>query len=106
MPAVRSLSVEVVHGTAQKQVLLKITVPVGSTIQDAIELSAIKEMFPHEDLGALSIGVWGKPADSDRQLVDGDRIEFYRPLEMDPRDARRQLAAAGKSMGTGDVDRS
>ena len=105
MPAVRSLSVEVVHGTAQKQVLLKISVPPGSTIREAIAFSAIEEMFPHEDFGALSIGIWGKPVNRDRQLVDGDRIEFYRPLEMDPRDARRELAAAGKSMGTADVDR-
>ena len=99
------LSVELVFGTAREQVLLKVVVAEGSTIGDAIGASHIQGLFPDDDLTSLSVGIWGKPADRNRRVRDGDRIELYRPLQMDPRDARRKLAAVGKSMGPTDSGR-
>ena len=41
------------------------------------------------DLDRLQAGVWGRPVDRSHVLIDGDRVELYRPLAMDPREARR-----------------
>jgi putative ubiquitin-RnfH superfamily antitoxin RatB of RatAB toxin-antitoxin module len=63
-------------------------------------------MFADADFLTLTAGVWGKPSDRSHRLVAGDRIELYRPLQIEPRDARRELAAAGMSMGTKNPVRS
>ncbi|MDH3334917.1 MAG: RnfH family protein [Gammaproteobacteria bacterium] len=43
-------------------------------------------------MDALQTGLWGQPVDRDRLVKDGDRVELFRPLEMDPREARRLKA--------------
>ena len=95
------VEIELVYGTAQSQALLRISVPKDSTVLEAIEYSGLAEMFPDADFRKLPVGIWGRVVDRKRPVADGDRIELYRPLRMDPRDARRQLAAEGKSMGIG-----
>lgn len=96
-----------VYALAERQALVAITVPSGATVGEAVELSGIAKQFPEQDLSACTRGIWGRLAASDQLLQDGDRIELYRPLDIDPREARRQLAAEGKSMGhsDGDTDR-
>jgi uncharacterized protein len=74
-------------------------VPAGTTAIEAVRLSGIEEQFPEIDLGKHRLGVFGKLCKPDRVLNAGDRVEIYRPLLVDPRAARRELAAAGKSMG-------
>jgi putative ubiquitin-RnfH superfamily antitoxin RatB of RatAB toxin-antitoxin module len=49
----------------------------------------LSEAFPREDLAALQAGVWGKPVARDHRVREGDRVELYRPLEIDPKEARR-----------------
>jgi putative ubiquitin-RnfH superfamily antitoxin RatB of RatAB toxin-antitoxin module len=44
------------------------------------------------DAGALDAGIWSRPAPRDRVLRDGDRVELYRPLRIDPKEARRRRA--------------
>ncbi len=95
-----NIQVEIVFATTDEQLLCVLTVPADATITDVIEISALAEHFPEHDLGAMRVGVWGHPADRRRTVRDGDRIEIYRPLEIDPREARRQLAAAGRTMGS------
>ena len=94
------IKVEIVFATADKQVLCELTVPPDATIADVIEMSAVAERFPEHDLDAMQVGVWSHPADRRQAVCNGDRVELYRPLEMDPREARRQLAAAGQTMGS------
>ena len=95
-----NIQVEIVFATADEQRLSVLTVPADATIADVIAMSALAEHFPEHDLGAMRVGVWGHPADRSQAVSDGDRIEIYRPLEIDPRVARRQLAAAGRTMGS------
>jgi len=83
------MRVEVVFALADRQELLVVELPDGSTIAAAIERSGLARWFADVDFDALQAGVWGKPAGRDRIVKDGDRVEIYRPLEMDPRDARR-----------------
>lgn len=83
------MQVEVVFALADRQELLVVELAEGATITDAIAKSGIARRFPEIDLQALQAGVWGKPAPRSQVISDGDRVELYRPLEMDPRDARR-----------------
>ena len=92
------MDVEVVFAVPEKQHLVQVRLSDGATVLDAIEASAIEAAFPDYALAECAVGVWGRLADRDRVLVNGDRVELYRPLQMDPREARRRLAAAGKTM--------
>ena len=65
---------------------------VGRTVADAIERSDIADAFPGVNLDGLQAGIWGSPAERNRLLREGDRVELYRPLAMDPREARRLKA--------------
>ena len=94
------LQVEVVFATPEQQLLISLALPKGSTVDDAIRTSRISEHFPSQDLAGLETGIWGRVVAREQLLEDGDRIEIYRPLEMDPREARRQLAAAGRAMAS------
>jgi putative ubiquitin-RnfH superfamily antitoxin RatB of RatAB toxin-antitoxin module len=91
------VEVEVVYAGVDSQRLLPVSVPPGSTVADAIDISGIRKYFPAEDLGRLAVGIWGREVRRDRIVADGDRVEIYRPLEIDPREARRRRAAAGQT---------
>jgi hypothetical protein len=93
------LCVEVVFALPDRQELVSLQLPNGATVEDAIERSALQSVFPEWNLGECEVGVWGQPAERSRLLEQGDRVEIYRPLRIDPRQARRALAAQGKSMG-------
>lgn len=86
------MQVEIVFALPERQVLLTVTVSDGATVADVISASGIARQFPNHDLTAYQVGVWGQPVDRDRLVGDGDRIEVLRPLEMDPREARRLKA--------------
>ncbi|MEE8343803.1 MAG: RnfH family protein [Woeseiaceae bacterium] len=93
------LAIEVVFALPARQELISLTVDPGTTVAMAIRQCAIGDLFPEEDLENCQAGIWGKPVGRDHPLQDGDRLELYRPLSMDPREARRKLAADGRSMG-------
>jgi uncharacterized protein len=96
------LAIEVVHALPGQQELIALTVAPGTTVGEAIRQSAIGDRFLGEDLEKCQAGIWGKPVQRDHLVQHGDRIELYRPLRMDPREARRKLAAVGGSMGQAD----
>jgi putative ubiquitin-RnfH superfamily antitoxin RatB of RatAB toxin-antitoxin module len=87
--------VEVVHATPQRQVLLAVTLPAGSTVAQAIEQSGIRAHFPALAVDPDAVGIFGRKVPLDQVLQQGDRVEIYRPLQADPRESRRQRAAAG-----------
>lgn len=94
-----TIEVEVVYALAERQALVALAVPAGATAGDAVEKSGIAEKFPAQDLSACQLGIWGRVVNRDQVLAAGDRVEIYRPLAIDPREARRKLAAEGRSMG-------
>ncbi len=99
MAGQKTIEVEVVFALAERQELVALVIASGATVGEAIDQSGIAKRFPEQDLSACALGIWGRLADSDHVLQGGDRVEIYRPLLIDPREARRQLAAEGKSMG-------
>jgi putative ubiquitin-RnfH superfamily antitoxin RatB of RatAB toxin-antitoxin module len=87
--------VEVVFAMPEKQVMVELEATAGLTVGRAIELSAIARRFPGVDLDALEVGIWGRVVSREQPVGAGDRVEIYRPLVMDPREARRRRAGQG-----------
>ncbi len=98
------IEVEVVFALPEKQRLVTVEVAEGSTIADVIAASGLQSRFRDADLEACTTGLWGKVVPRETVISNGDRVEIYRPLAMDPREARRQLAEAGRTMGQTDGD--
>lgn len=82
--------VGVAYADKFKQTWLKLDVPDGSTLREAIERSGLLERFPEIDLGVNKVGVFGKLSRLDTRLSDGDRVEIYRPITVDPETVERR----------------
>lgn len=95
------IQVEIVYATAQRQKVVSMHVPEGTTLKEAIERSGLLTEFPEIDLEKNKVGIWNKLAKADAVLRDKDRVEIYRPLIADPKEVRRQRAAEGKVMKKG-----
>jgi len=90
-----SIRVEVAYADAALQLLRVVELPKGSTAGQAIEASKILDAVP-SDFRVAKIGVFGRIAAAETVLQDGDRVELYRPLTLDPKEARRRRAGARK----------
>lgn len=99
-----NINIEVVYALANEQTLLKKAVPVGTTVQAAIEASGLLDKYPNLDLAAHKLGIFGKLTKADAVLRDKDRVEIYRPLIADPKEVRRKRAEEGKVMKKGGGD--
>lgn len=89
------LRVEVAYATPERQLLVSLRVAPGCTVAKAIEASGIREQFPGLEAQAGAVGIFSRKVALEERLRDGDRVEIYRPLLADPKEARRQRAAAG-----------
>ncbi|MEL7312262.1 MAG: RnfH family protein [Pseudomonadota bacterium] len=93
-----TLSVQVALALPERQWVKTLSVSPGTTLQDAIDQSGLDKECPDLDLAILGVGVWGEVESRSQLVKAGDRIELYRPLALDPREARRELAAVGQTM--------
>lgn len=87
------IPVEVAYALPHQQAVLKLDVPQGTQLGQAVERSGILRRFPEIDLAQCRVGIYGKLSSLDAVLRPGDRIEIYRPLQADPKEVRRQRAA-------------
>ncbi len=62
----------------------------GATVADALRASGLQARHPDLELATMPIGIWGVPCHRDAALRDRDRVEVYRPLKVDPKEARRR----------------
>ena len=92
------ISVSVVYAERDRQTVVELTVPRGTTAAEAIERSGIRARHPGIAAGA-PIGVYGRVVAPGAVLEDGDRVEIYRRLTADPKEERRRLAREGRTMG-------
>lgn len=91
------MKVSVTYAEPDHQEWIEFEAPEGTTAQEAIRMSGIQERFPHADLESKKIGIFGKPVKSGQELREGDRVEIYRPLQVDPKKARtRQSKKKGE----------
>ena len=93
------LAVEVAYATPQRQMLVKLHVPAGTTVEQAIEASGLREHFPAIEQRPI-VGIFSRKAGLQDHLKAGDRVEIYRPLLADPKEARREKASIEKKDGT------
>jgi uncharacterized protein len=106
MESAKSIPVEVAYALPDEQVILKVELAQGSTIEDAINASGILKRYHDIDLTENKVGVFGKLKKLHVALRAGDRVEIYRKLIADPKQVRKQRAAEGKRMkkGGGDIE--
>jgi putative ubiquitin-RnfH superfamily antitoxin RatB of RatAB toxin-antitoxin module len=83
------MQVEVVYALPHVQILQKLDVPTGCTVEQAIRLCGILQQFPEIDLAKNKLGIFGKITQPQAVLQPHDRVEIYRPLIIDPKEARR-----------------
>ncbi len=84
-----ALRIEVVYCPAPGQVdQVSLLLPPGSTLRDALDASGLRQRHAFGD-GELRLGVWSRTQPPETRLRDRDRVEVYRPLKVDPKEARR-----------------
>ena len=90
-----NIVVEVAYALADKQKLLRLSLPCGTTVRQAAVQSGMQVHFPGLDLQNSPLGIFGKAVSKpdERVLEDGERVEIYRPLLADPKEVRKQRAA-------------
>ena len=99
-----TIKVELIYALPHEQTLLKFTVPAGTKVADAVQLSGILKKYPEIDPAKNRMGIFGKLTKPDAELRELDRIEIYRPLLADPKEVRRKRAEEGKAMKKGGGD--
>ena len=82
------IHIEVAYALPEVQYLFAETVEQGTSVSDALQQSKLLQELP--GLVTDKVGIFGKIVTPDTILREGDRIEVYRPLKVDPRDRRRQ----------------
>ena len=87
-----SMQVQVCHALPDSSFLRTLTVPAGTTIGQAVALSGLLQEMPGIDLAVNMVGIYGKKKSRDTVLREHDRVEVYRPLQADPKEARRRRA--------------
>jgi len=85
--------VEAAYAKSDAQALVALKMPAGATVQEAINASGLLREFPEIDLAVNAVGIFGTVCSLDQALKPYDRVEIYRPLLRDPKEARRQRAS-------------
>jgi putative ubiquitin-RnfH superfamily antitoxin RatB of RatAB toxin-antitoxin module len=86
------LRIEVAYAGPQRAIVKVMRLPAGSRVADALRLAALDPDFSGLDLENSALGIFGRLTRADHPLQEGDRIEIYRPLAVDPKISRRQRA--------------
>ena len=84
------IEVEVVYALPAEQTVTQLRLAAGATVLQAIQQSGLLVRYPQITLATARVGVFGKIVALDAPLSAGDRVEIYRPLTVDPKEARRR----------------
>lgn len=88
------MHVEVVYALSDQQHLVHVELPESATVDSALQAVQRLAPFSELNLAEATVGVFGRIVERTQRLRDGDRVEIYRPLPIDPKDARRQRAGS------------
>lgn len=88
-----TLHVLVVYALPDRQTIVRLQVPMGTTVAQAVEMSKLVETFPEIAAAPLACAVYGRAVSMSQFVAEGDRVEILRPLIIDPKENRRQAAA-------------
>jgi putative ubiquitin-RnfH superfamily antitoxin RatB of RatAB toxin-antitoxin module len=85
---------------ARTQTLIALDVPLGTSAAAAISLMS-GDAFAGVDPASAALGIFGRRIAPEQLLREGDRLEIYRELIADPKDARRdRVRRQRKASGT------
>ena len=90
------LHIEVVYALPERQDVVSLRLPPGSTVRQAVEASGLLVRYPQIDLARDKLGIYARLVAPETPLRNRDRVEVYRPLLADPKEVRRQRAVADK----------
>ncbi|MES2204926.1 MAG: RnfH family protein [Pseudomonadota bacterium] len=90
------MKVECLYASEKEQYLIALSLQEGITIEEVIRASGVLENFPELELSSLNVGIFGQKKLLTDPVYEGDRVEIYRPLLLDPMEARRRRAPAPK----------
>jgi len=88
----REIRVEVAYALPEKQYLRQVSLPEGSTVEQAIIASGLLTLRTDIDLNKNKVGIYSRSVKLKDEVHEGDRVEIYRPLLADPKELRRQRA--------------
>jgi len=86
------MNVGVCYAEADRQLWMRLEVPNGSTVEEAIIISGVLKQFPEIDLGNQKVGIFGNLSKLDAPVQEGDRVEIYRKITVDPKLVKRRRA--------------
>ena len=89
------MHIEVVYALPARQELIELELEPGATVADAVRASGLARRHPEIDPERGPFGIFARRAPPTRVLRPGDRVEIYRPLRVDPKEARRRRARRG-----------
>jgi putative ubiquitin-RnfH superfamily antitoxin RatB of RatAB toxin-antitoxin module len=90
------IRIEIVYAEEQRAIVKALWMAPGSQLGDALIAAAGAAEFSGVDMTSAPVGVFGRLARRDQELKDGDRIEIYRPLKQEPKEARRARSRAAR----------
>ena len=91
------MTITVVYALPNDQHVITLSVHDRCTAQQAVEISGLLQQFPNIQLSKVTLGVFGKPVSDNTILHDGDRLEIYRTLMLDPKESRRKRAQLARN---------
>jgi len=94
-----ALRVEVAYASPERSICRQLSLPKGSTVGDAIRACGVLKDCTEVNLTKNRVGIFGRLVSQTMLLRDGDRVEIYRPLKADPKEARRRRASIGRRAG-------
>ncbi|NCF19053.1 MAG: RnfH family protein [Haliea sp.] len=92
----KTMTVEVAYALPERQVILELQVPEGTSVLEAAQASGVTGKFEGIDLDNAKFGIFGKVVSPKQVLREGERVEIYRPLIADPKEVRKARAARAK----------
>jgi len=93
------IAIEVAYAEPDRQFVLPLQVAPGTVAREAVRQSGLLTRIAGLELESLSLGVFGVPVSPCTPLAHGDRVEIYRPLQVEPKQARRNRAARPRTKG-------
>jgi hypothetical protein len=90
----RDATVEVAYALPDRQRVVQLALRDGMTALEAVQAAGLEREFPEIARRDLLLGIYGRRVEATQVLRNGDRVEIYRPLKFDPRDARRKAVKA------------
>ncbi|MEQ1635227.1 MAG: RnfH family protein [Methylococcales bacterium] len=85
------MNVGVCYAEVDRQFWMRLEVPENSTIAETIQLSGVLKLYPEINLDSQKVGIFGKLAKLDTSVQEGDRVEIYRPITVDPQLVQRRI---------------